>query len=209
MRLGDIAFNLGRLFSYQHGFWDYIRYLKNKIYAGYIGNQFASHGNNLTVRYSMLCIRGAKFITVGDNVSIGKGVQLTAYSNFRITEQFFSPEIKIGDNCSIGDYSHITCICSIIIGNNVTMGKNILISDNAHGSSDIKLLSIAPNHRPLYSKGGVIINDNVWIGEKSSILPGVTVGYGAIIGAGSVVTKDVPPYSVVAGNPAKVIKILK
>ena len=60
--------------------------------------------------------------------------------------------------------------------------------------------------RPVVSKGSVIIGNNVWIGDKATILPNVTIGDGAVIAANSVVTKDVPAYSVVAGNPAKVIK---
>lgn len=89
------------------------------------------------------------------------------------------------------------------------MGNDILITDNSHGLSDIKQMDVAPNYCPLYSKGPVIIEDNVWIGEKTSILPGVHIGQGSIIGANSVVTKDVPAYSVVAGNPAKIIKTNK
>ena len=61
----------------------------------------------------------------------------------------------------------------------------------------------------MYSKGPVIIQDNVWIGEKATILPGVTIGEGAIIGANSVVTKDVPAKSLVVGCPAKIVKTLK
>jgi len=83
-----------------------------------------------------------------------------------------------------------------------------LITDNAHGASNFDLLSIAPNKRPLYSKGPVIIEDNVWIGEKASIMPDVHIGYGSIVGANAVVTRDVPPYCVVIGNPAKIVKII-
>lgn len=72
-----------------------------------------------------------------------------------------------------------------------------------------KLLGIAPNKRPLYCKGPVIIGNNVWIGEKASIMPGVTIGDGVIIAANSVVTKDIPSYSLAAGIPAKIIKSVK
>lgn len=63
--------------------------------------------------------------------------------------------------------------------------------------------------RPLFSKGIVIIEDNVWIGDKATILSGVKIGKGAIIGANAVISKDVPAYGVAVGNPAKVIKIIK
>ena len=68
---------------------------------------------------------------------------------------------------------------------------------------------LPPQKRPLYSKGAVFIGDNVWIGDKATILPGVKIGEGAVVAANAVVTKDVPAYSMVAGNPAKVIKQIK
>ena len=67
---------------------------------------------------------------------------------------------------------------------------------------------VPPIKRELRTKGEVVIGDNVWIGDKASILPGVIIGKGSIVGANSVVTKDVPPFTVVGGNPAKIIKKL-
>lgn len=84
-------------------------------------------------------------------------------------------------------------------------GRWVTISDNNHGRTDRNTLQLPPVERRLYSKGNVVIGDNVWIGDKATILSGVTIGDGAVIGANSVVTKDVPEYSVVAGNPAKII----
>ena len=86
------------------------------------------------------------------------------------------------------------------------MGKKVLITDNAHGTMTPNELETAPNLRNLYSKGPVIIEDNIWIGEKASIMPGVHVGKGSIIAANAVVTHDVPPYCIVGGVPAKIIK---
>ena len=63
--------------------------------------------------------------------------------------------------------------------------------------------------RPMYSKGPVVIEDNVWIGEMVCILPNVRIGKGSIIGANAVVTKDVPANALVGGNPARVIKIIE
>ena len=85
-------------------------------------------------------------------------------------------------------------------------GKWVTISDNNHGTTDFDTLHEAPAIRKLYTKGPVIIGNNVWIGDKATILGGVTIGDGAVIAANSVVTKDVPAYSVVGGNPARVIK---
>ena len=176
------------------------------IYTGWISREFKMFGELSTIKPHFSLLLGAKYISIGSNCSIGAGVQMTAWDSYR--GQQFTPEIIIGDNCSIGEDSHITAINSIRLGKNVLLGKKILITDNAHGASDVNLLDVAPNFRPLVSKGPVIIDDNVWIGEKSSIMPGVYIGKGCIIAANSVVTKDVPPYCVVAGVPAKVIKKL-
>ena len=95
------------------------------------------------------------------------------------------------------------------IGNNVLLASKIYISDSIHGSyvgneSDSHP-DIPPIERILTSKK-VEIKDNVWIGEFVSVLPGVTIGKGAIIGANSVVSKDIPDYVIAAGIPAKPIK---
>lgn len=93
-----------------------------------------------------------------------------------------------------------------MIGNNVLTGPDVLITDNAHGEAKRKWMDIHPSFRPLYSKGEVVIGDNVWIGQGAMIMPGVHIGDGAIIAANSVVTQDVPAYCVAAGVPAKVVK---
>ena len=135
--------------------------------------------------------------------------RLTAYSYYPHTKQTFSPEIIIGDNCSIGAQSHITAINKIVIGNNVLTGPRVLITDNAHGASIDTTLDIAPSKRELVSNGPVIIEDNVWIGEGSMIMPNVMIGKGSIIAANSVVTKNIPPYCIAAGSPAKIIKKIR
>lgn len=181
-----------------------IKAIKELIYTGKYKFKFKKFGENSVILPKFRNVCGMNYISIGNNSYIGSLVTLTAYDRYQ--NQIFIPKITIGDNSCIGDFSHVTCINEIRIGNNVRMGKNILITDNSHGLSEKSEIEIAPNKRPLYSRGPVIIEDNVWIGEKSSILPGVSVGYGSIIAANSVVTKDVPPFTVVGGNPAKVIK---
>ena len=88
------------------------------------------------------------------------------------------------------------------------MERKVMLNDNSHGLFNKEELQIQPNLRPLYSKGPIIIEENIWIGEMVCILGGVHIGKAAIIAAGAVVTKDIPAYSIVAGVPAKVIKIL-
>lgn len=177
------------------------------VYTNWIRREFKHFGKTSRIKPFFSYLRGAEYISIGSNCNIAAGVQLTAWDKYQ--DQVFTPEIVLGDNCSIGEDSHITAINSIRLGNNVLLGKKILITDNAHGASSADLMDIAPNYRPLWSKGPIIIEDNVWIGEKSSIMPGVHIGKGTIIAANSVVTKDVPPYSVVAGVPADIIKSLR
>lgn len=183
--------------------WNFINEL---FYTSWVSAGFRSFGEKSRIRPYLSRLIGQQHITIGKNTYIDSGVQLTAIDSYH--DQVFTPEIIIGDDCWIGEDSHITAISMIKFGNGVRLGKKILISDNAHGVSDRSNLDIAPNMRPLSSKGPVIIDDNVWIGEKSSIMPGVHIGKGAIIAANSVVTHDVPAYTLVAGVPAKVIKTM-
>lgn len=151
---------------------------------------------------------GTKFITIGNNTLIGKHVQLTAWSSHN--GENYDVSITIGSNCQIGSYNHITSANSITIGDGVLTGKFVTITDNSHGNpGDFSDCDISPIKRSVFSKGPVVIEDNVWIGDKATILPNVRLGRCSIVGANSVVTKDVPPYSIVAGNPARVIKTIK
>ncbi len=176
------------------------------IYTGIYASKFHTFGENSIIFPSLNALVGPEYIDVGNDCYIGKLVSLTAWD--QQGKLHFHPKITLGNNSCIGDFSHITAMREITIGCNVLMGKHILITDNSHGTTDMSEINIAPNHRTLKSKGPVIIEDNVWVGEKVSIMPGVRIGYGAIIAAGSVVTKDVPSLSVVAGNPAKIIKLM-
>lgn len=149
---------------------------------------------------------GSNFIQIGDYTHFQRGLYLSAWE--RYGDQNFTPMLTIGKNCNIGAYNNITCINKIIIGDNLLTGKWVTITDNSHGSVDRGELNIPPVKRMLYSKGPVIIGDDVWIGDKVTILPGVSIGKGSIIAANAVVTSSVPPYSVVGGCPSKILKQL-
>lgn len=149
-------------------------------------------------------IIGAKYISIGCHTTIRNGLILSAWKSY--AGKSFNPRITIGDNCFIGEHAHISAINSIIIGNGVLTGRYVYISDNSHGTGSISEVETKPAKRPLYSKGPVLIGDNVWIGERVCILAGVSIGEGAIIGANAVVTHSIPPYCIAAGVPAKVIR---
>jgi len=176
-----------------------------RLYNLRIRHRFAAFGQGSRFDPYPVKLAGEKYISIGKEAVLGRHIQLTAWDHYE--DQRFSPEIVIGDGCSIGAGSHITAIHRIVLGNNVLTGKYVLITDNAHGEADPELLDIAPIKRPLVTKGPVIIGDNVWIGEKASILPGVTIGKGAIIAAGAVVTKDVPAACIARGVPARSYKM--
>ena len=152
---------------------------------------------------------GGKYMYIGDGTAFGNYVYLTAWDSYKTIEgtQNLTPQLRIGKNCSFGDFNHITCINRITIGDNILTGKWVTTTDNSHGDTDLQTLkNIPPNLRKLTSKGSIEIGNNVWIGDKATILPGVSIGDGAIIAANAVVTKNVPSYSIAGGNPAKILK---
>lgn len=146
---------------------------------------------------------GAKNISIGNQCYFEKGFYLNAWNYNNIKS-----EVIIGDNCFFGAYNNITSSNQIIIGDNLLTGKWVTITDNSHGDTNRQSLLLTPTTRPIVSKGIVKIGNNVWIGDKATILPGVTIGDGAVIAANSVVSKDVPAYAVVGGIPAKLLKPL-
>ena len=127
-------------------------------------------------------------------------------------------EIRIGEWCYIG---HDTCIwsrSSVVVGHHVLISHGVDIHDsNSHPlgwearrrDAEIILARKSPHPDPCVETAPVVIEDDAWIGFKATVLKGVRIGRGAIVAAGAVVTKDVPPFSVVGGNPARVIKTLE
>lgn len=113
------------------------------------------------------------------------------------------PIVEIGDNVCIGSNFIVVCIQSIKIEDNVLIADRVFIGDHIHGYSDVTMPIIS---QPLEPRGKVLIKEGAFIGVNSVVMPGVTIGKNAVIGASSVVLKDVPDYCVATGNPAKIIK---
>ena len=203
-----IAFYLGRLFSviYPEGLKRLFDGLRRYIYTGYSTRGFRCWGKGSTVMPHWQDLRGKDCIQVGDYCLFYRDVELTAWTTYQ--NQTFSPQIVIGNGCTIRNRNHITAINKIVIGNNLLTGPDVLITDNAHGLFDTSNAQRRPQDRELVSKGEVVIGDNVWIGEKATILPGVHIGNGVIIAANSVVTNNIPDLCMAAGNPAKIVKNL-
>lgn len=123
-------------------------------------------------------------LKLGNNVSLDRGVS-----------------IRLGDNCTIdiGDDTYIGPYCCVSGPGNIKIGRDCLIASMAG-------IYANQHHHVGFSQQGITIEDKCWIGSGAKILDGVTIGYGSAIGAGAVVTKDIPPYSVAVGVPAKVLE---
>lgn len=125
----------------------------------------------------------------GNNVNIEKGA-------------IFSTKVNIGNNSGIGIRAAIHGPCTI--GNDVMMGPDcvIYVRNHCYDRTDIPMWQ-----QGFYNDEPVTIGNDVWIGGRVTILPGVKIGNGAVIGANAVVTKDVPDYAIVGGNPARILKM--
>lgn len=115
----------------------------------------------------------------------------------------YNPKIIIGDGTWVGKHCSMAAIDRVEIGKNVLFAGYVHITDHSHGYEDI---TKPINPQPLISKGPVVIEDDCWLGFSSEILSGVHIGKHSVVAARAVVTKDVPPYSIVAGNPARIVK---
>lgn len=182
-----------------------IKKISDKIYSYWLRDGLNRKSGICHFHYPVR-MKNPENITIGTSTYIDSFCVLSAWTKHLMSKSVYNPHIMIGSGCHIGEFTHITSINEIIIKDNVRTGKFVLITDNSHGNTDLDSLMQAPVLRPLVSKGKVTIEENVWIGDKVTILPGVTIGKGAVIAANAVVTKDVPSYSVVGGNPAVVLK---
>jgi len=148
--------------------------------------------------YSEMNCLASKNIVLGDRVTIGK------YAIIRPANMYGGEKgegLRIGNNSNIGPYSYIGCSGYIEIGDNVMISPRVSIYAENHNYSKTTI----PIKQQGITRQNVKIDDDCWIAAHSVILAGVTIGRGSVVAAGSVVTKDVPPYSVVAGVPAKII----
>ena len=150
-------------------------------------------------------LRGRMYIDLGKGLTTGYNCRLEA---FRVGDEN-GYKIRLGNNIQLNDYVHIAAIDSIEIGDNTLIASHVYISDNSHGFYKGKEYDSTPEVPPLrrpYFTSPVIIGKNVWIGEGVIIMPGVQIGDGAVIGAHSIVIKNIPENSIAVGTPARVIK---
>lgn len=160
-----------------------------------------SVGQGLFLVGGVPCIHGRLAIYIGDNVT------LYGRSTIDANQVHELPILRIGDNTYLGDFLRIS------VGQEVTIGRHCYVSDRVY-IADHDGHPIEPEKRRRREQVAadrirpVVIEDDVWIGRCSIILKGVRIGYGAVVGAGSVITSDVPPLTVYCGNPARLVKRL-
>lgn len=172
---------------------------------------FANDPKNL--RFEMpRRISNPQCIWIGDNVSLGPGCFLTATRKYpgafmqdapAVEAQEFDPVIRIGHRVSATGYLTIGATNRVDIGDDVLFASHIFISDNQHGHANVDL---PYKYQPLQKLSPVSIGRGCWIGEHVVVMPGVDIGEMSIVGANSVVTRSVPPRSIVVGSPAVVVR---
>lgn len=184
----------------------------NRLYSYYNRFRLMMYG----VEYGKNCIIQGKLyiklsstakVSIGDNFYFSSGRCINALCTNRLGAFYATDnaDIRIGDNVGMSS-TVLWCHEAILIGNNVKIGGNcILIDTDSHNLDYMR----RRDYRTDYGVAKpIVIEDDVLIGVNSVVLKGVTIGARSVIGAGSVVTKDIPPDSVACGNPAKVIKLL-
>ena len=175
-----------------------------KAYTFFSSRKFISFGQNSKIK-PFLNSSHEEHIDIGDNVDIGSFCRIavsTEFAGHKVRSKN-NVRLKIGNHVDVGHNTFISANNNIQIGNHVIMSSYVFITDHDHGFTDV---SKNLHKQPLTNGGHVIIGDNVFLGIKSSVLKNVTIGNHSVIGANSVVTKDIPPYTIATGNPAKVIK---
>lgn len=138
-------------------------------------------------------------ITFGNNVTLNRNCYLYCSGERK------GEGIHIGNNVTIGNNGIIYGCALVKIGDNCAIGPNVVIIPENHNFGDINI----PIRQQGCTRERIVIENDVWIGSNCVILAGLTIHHGSVIAAGAVVTKDIPPYAVVGGVPAKIIKYRK
>lgn len=168
--------------------YGWIGLLRDRVRVTVLKARGCQVGRGVQVSWGVT-VRGPGLITIGDTVRLREGIILQAGS-----------EISIGNQTDINPFT--TIYGQVSIGNYVMIAAHVMLAGGNHQFED--------RTRPIKHQGhttlGIVIEDDVWIGANAVVVDGVRIGKGAIVGAGAVVTRDVPSYAIVGGNPAKLIK---
>ena len=189
----------GRIRNILHYIYHVI--IKREALPFYEAHKFKSFGQNVQISKPLVALDGTKYMSIGNDCKINKYARMQCYT--QENQQYGM--IELGERCYIGyRFTVLSGPDGVIkIGNDVLIASDVIITNENHGMDPESELQYMD--QPL-SVSSVEIGDGCWIGEKVCIMPGVIIGKKSIIGAGSIVTHDVPAYSIAVGNPAKIIK---
>lgn len=165
------------------------------------GRRFGSFGEGSIICWPPNTIFNERYIHIGEDTMIGPHVTLSA-GMVEGQECLTTDVVVIGDRCLIGKGSGIVGHLSITIGNDVWTGHHVYITDQNHGYEDVSI----PISRQSQPERAITIGDGSWLGHGSIVLPGVNIGRHVVVGANSVVTTDIPDFSVAVGSPARVVR---
>ncbi len=171
---------------------------KNSLNGYLLRNRIKHLGKNALIE-GPVYTDGNKYISIGSDFHCRPGMHLECISTGNYT-----PRITIGDYVLLEENVRIDAVRDVRIGNNVQIGRNVYIVDYQRGKTNAEALRIVPQERDIYTRGAVDIEDNVVVGPNAVILAGVKIGKGAVIAAGAVVTRSIPPGAVAKGVPARV-----
>ena len=176
-------------------FGNRLSWKRSELWTRWVARDFAELGQD-TILLRPCWFWGTADIRIGKQVQVGQISRIGALNGARIS---------IGDGCEIvGGLSMFAQTEGIEIGRYVLMAWNVQIYDSQHRISDPDV----PIRLQGMDRGGkVTIGDGAWLGANVVVMQGVTIGHGAVVGANSVVTKDVPPLAIVAGTPARLIRM--
>lgn len=160
---------------------------------------FGEFGKGSTIKGKVYLISPSN-IFIGKNCSIGPYCRIETFTNYG--EQLTEPKLIIGDDCSIQHAVHIYCAKKVEIKKGCLIASGCMITDENHGMDPLKGYY---ESQPLLIRP-TMLEEGVWLGENVCVLSGVTIGQYSVIGANSVVKRDIPEYSIAVGNPAKVVK---
>ena len=160
---------------------------------------FGHYGRNVYIHPGAQIIR-PQFISVGDNVRIGKNTDIYIHPERRNSKEII---LRIENNVHIGNYNIIGARSSVVLEENALLGPGVIIADHSHHYENVDM---DVKSQPLTEGGPVRIERDCWIGANVFVFPNVTIGRHAVIGANSIVNRNIPPYSVAVGAPAKVVK---
>jgi maltose O-acetyltransferase len=186
--------NSTRRFSNRLKFFGAFRSICLVLYYG-----LATHMPATDAPFGVISQRFRNFLASRLIASFGRSVRVNPKANFGSGRR-----ISVGDNCNLS--SGMKVIGDLVLGDDVMLGPEVVFISYNHEVSDLEV--------PMRAQGAteskpIIVGNDVWIGMRAMIMPGVTIGSHSIVAGGSIVTKDVPEWAIVGGNPAKIIKFRK